>query len=125
MRELALVGPILAPTDAALGKTAITRPRVPALVRHGLNVESGLNDGVVLPFFLLFLATIPGTHYAQEGVVGVFWRALVLSTALGLLVGWVGGRLLRWSRAKGGGTDRGTRSASRHGVESARSWARP
>ncbi|MEU9053593.1 cation:proton antiporter [Streptomyces sp. NPDC048384] len=101
MWELALVGAILAPTDAALGKTAITHPRVPALVRHGLNVESGLNDGMVLPFFLLFLAAIPGTHYAEEGVVGVFWRALVLSTALGLLVGWVGGRLLQWSRAKG------------------------
>ncbi|MCX4704440.1 sodium:proton antiporter [Streptomyces sp. NBC_01373] len=96
--ELALVGAILAPTDAALGKTAISHPRVPALVRHGLNVESGLNDGMVLPFFILFLAAIPGTHYAEEGVVGVFWRALVLSTALGLLVGWLGGRLLQWSR---------------------------
>ncbi|MFB7589960.1 cation:proton antiporter [Streptomyces sp. NPDC056169] len=99
--ELALVGAVLAPTDAALGKTAITHPRVPALVRHGLNVESGLNDGMVLPFFLLFLAAIPGTHYASEGVAGVFWRALVLSTVLGLLVGWAGGRLLQWSRARG------------------------
>lgn len=34
-------------------------------------------------------------------MVGIFCRALVLSTALGLLVGWVGGRLLQWSRAKG------------------------
>ncbi|WP_405443304.1 cation:proton antiporter [Streptomyces avidinii] len=101
MWELALVGAILAPTDAALGKTAISNPRVPALVRHGLNVESGLNDGMVLPFFVLFLAAIPGTHYAEEGAAGVFWRALVLSTALGLLAGGLGGRLLQWSRAKG------------------------
>ncbi len=101
MWELALVGAILAPTDAALGKTAMSHPRVPALVRHGLNVESGLNDGMVLPFFILFLAAIPGTHYAQEGVAGVFWRALVLSTAIGLLIGWLGGRLLQWSRARG------------------------
>ena len=99
--ELALVGAILAPTDAALGRTASSHPRVPALVRHGLNVESGLNDGMVLPFFILFLAAIPGTHYAQEGVSGVFWRALVLSTAIGLLLGWLGGRLLQWSRARG------------------------
>ncbi|MDX3312462.1 cation:proton antiporter [Streptomyces sp. ME08-AFT2] len=99
--ELALVGAILAPTDAALGKSAISHPRVPALVRHGLNVESGLNDGMVLPFFILFLAAIPGTQYAEEGVAGVFWRALVLSTALGLLVGGLGGRLLQWSRARG------------------------
>lgn len=101
MWELALVGAILAPTDAALGKTAISNPRVPALVRHGLNVESGLNDGMVLPFFVVFLAAIPGTLYAEEGAGGVFWRALVLSTALGLLIGGLGGRLLQWSRARG------------------------
>ncbi|MGY1501122.1 cation:proton antiporter domain-containing protein [Streptomyces sp. QTS52] len=99
--ELALVGAILAPTDAALGTTALSHPRVPALVRHGLNVESGLNDGMVLPFFVLFLAAIPGTHYAEEGVAGVFWRALVLSAALGLVVGGLGGRLLQWSLARG------------------------
>ncbi|NGN62643.1 hypothetical protein G5C51_01820 [Streptomyces sp. A7024] len=100
MWELALVGAILAPTDAALGKTAMSSPRVPPLVRHGLNVESGLNDGMVLPFFVLFLAAIPGTHYAEEGMSGIFWRALLLSTALGLLIGWFGGRLLQWSRAR-------------------------
>ncbi|MEV2246508.1 cation:proton antiporter [Streptomyces sp. NPDC049970] len=99
--ELALVGAVLAPTDAALGKTAISDVRVPALVRHGLNVESGLNDGMVLPFFVLFMAAIPGTHYAEEGATGVFWRALLLSTALGLLVGGLGGRLLQWCRARG------------------------
>ncbi|MCI3273867.1 sodium:proton antiporter [Streptomyces cylindrosporus] len=99
--ELALVGAVLAPTDAALGKTAISDPQVPALVRQGLNVESGLNDGMVLPFFVLFLAAIPGTSYAHEGVAGVFWRALLLSTALGLLIGDVCGRLLRAARGRG------------------------
>ncbi|MEV6618699.1 cation:proton antiporter [Streptomyces sp. NPDC051051] len=98
--ELALVGAILAPTDAALGKTAMSSPRVPPLVRQGLNVESGLNDGMVLPFFVLFLAAIPGTSAAQEGLNGVFWRALVLSTALGLLIGGSGGRLLRSAQTR-------------------------
>ncbi|MFI0448930.1 cation:proton antiporter [Actinomadura sp. 6N118] len=98
--ELALVGAILAPTDAALGKIAISDPRVPPLVREGLNVESGLNDGMVLPFFLLFLAGVPGTSASEEGVTGVFWRALVLSAVLGLLVGGLGGWLLQWSRAR-------------------------
>ncbi|MFI8770156.1 cation:proton antiporter [Streptomyces sp. R-07] len=99
--ELALVGAVLAPTDAALGKTAMTSPRVPALVRQGLNVESGLNDGMALPFFVLFLAGIPGTSAAEEGVAGVFWRALVLSTVLGLVVGAGGGRLLVAAQARG------------------------
>ncbi|MGW8685327.1 cation:proton antiporter domain-containing protein [Streptomyces sp. NPDC055817] len=99
--ELALVGAVLAPTDEALGKTDMSSPRVPALVRHGLNVESGLNDGMVLPFFVLFLSAIPGTSAAHEGEQGVFWRALVLSSILGVLVGVVGGQLLRSAQARG------------------------
>ncbi|MEV6945200.1 cation:proton antiporter [Streptomyces sp. NPDC051172] len=99
--ELALVGAILAPTDAALGKSAMSDPRVPALVREGLNVESGLNDGMVLPFFVVFLAAIPGTSYAHESVAGTFWRALLLSSALGLLIGGCGGWLLRAARTRG------------------------
>ncbi|MFB7605527.1 cation:proton antiporter [Streptomyces gardneri] len=99
--ELALVGTILAPTDAALGKTAVSSPRVPVLVRSGLNVESGLNDGMALPFFVLFLAALPAATASEEGVAGVFWRALVLSSALGLAVGWGGGWVLRRSRERG------------------------
>ncbi|MFJ8621888.1 cation:proton antiporter [Kitasatospora sp. NPDC093550] len=99
--ELALVAAILAPTDAALGKSAISDPRVPALVRQTLNVESGLNDGLVLPFFVLFLAAIPGTSYAHQGVADTFWRALLLSPALGLAVGGLGGLLLHLSLRRG------------------------
>lgn len=99
--ELALVGAILAPTDAALGKTAISDPRVPRLVRQGLNVESGLNDGMVLPFFVLFLAAIPGTSYAEDGAAGAFWRALLLSSGVGLVIGAIGGRLLRSAQSRG------------------------
>ncbi|WP_128428187.1 cation:proton antiporter [Streptomyces cyaneus] len=99
--ELALVGAILAPTDAAVGKTAMTEPSVPPVVRHGLNAECGLNDGLVLPFFVVFAAGVPGTSYAQEGVAGTFWRSLLLSSVLGLLAGDLGGRLLRAARARG------------------------
>ena len=102
--EFALLGAILAPTDAALGKSADSSPRVPALVRHGLNVESGLNDGLALPFFLLFLSAIPGTLASEEGVDGVFLRALVVSTVVGLAFGWLGGRLLTLSQARGWAT---------------------
>lgn len=98
--EFALLGAVLAPTDAALGKTASSSPRVPALVRQGLNVESGLNDGLALPFFLMFLAAIPGTLASEEGADGVFWRAVVLSTAVGLAFGWSGGWLLTHARAR-------------------------
>ncbi|NUT29282.1 MAG: hypothetical protein HOV84_25795 [Streptomyces sp.] len=98
--ELALVAAILAPTDAAVGRTAMSDPGVPPLVRHGLNMESGLNDGLILPFFIVFAAGVPGTSYAEEGVAGAFWRSLLLSTALGLLAGDLGGRLLRAARSR-------------------------
>ena len=41
---------ILAPTDAVLGQAVVSNPRVPARIRQALNVESGLNDGIALPF---------------------------------------------------------------------------
>ena len=52
--EAAIVGVILAPTDAALGQAVVTEPRVPGRIRQGLNIESGLNDGICVP--LLFAA---------------------------------------------------------------------
>jgi NhaP-type Na+/H+ or K+/H+ antiporter len=54
--ELAVLATILAPTDAALGKAVVTNPAVPATVREGLNVESGLNDGICVPILFTFLA---------------------------------------------------------------------
>lgn len=68
---------------------------------QGLNVESGLNDGLALPFFLMFLAAIPGMLASEEGPGGVFWRALVVSSVVGLAFGWVGGQLLPLGRARG------------------------
>jgi NhaP-type Na+/H+ or K+/H+ antiporter len=42
----ATLATMLAPTDAALGLAVVTNPRLPSRIRQGLNVESGLNDGV-------------------------------------------------------------------------------
>ena len=53
--EAAVLGAMLAPTDAALGKAVVSNPRVPLRIRQALNVESGLNDGIALPFFIVFL----------------------------------------------------------------------
>jgi sodium/hydrogen antiporter len=98
--ELALLAVILAPTDAALGQPAIADPRVPATVRQGLNVESGLNDGIALPFFVVLLAAATG-HDDGAGPAEVFALALGLSTAVGVGVGWLGARLLAWSTTHG------------------------
>ena len=54
--EALLLAVILAPTDAALGQAVVTLPDLPSRVRQGLNVESGLNDGICVPLFLIVLA---------------------------------------------------------------------
>jgi len=52
--EALILAVVLAPTDAALGQAVVVHPRVPQRIRQGLNVESGLNDGICVP--LLFAA---------------------------------------------------------------------
>ena len=52
--EAVILGIVLAPTDAALGQAVVSDERVPQRIRQGLNVESGLNDGICVP--LLFAA---------------------------------------------------------------------
>ncbi len=54
--EVAILAIMLAPTDAALGKAVVTDERVPDNIREGLNVESGLNDGICVPILFVFLA---------------------------------------------------------------------
>src|SRR3954451_20948964 len=51
--EAALLGVVLACTDAALGQAVVTDERIPSRVRQGLNVESGLNDGLCVPVFFI------------------------------------------------------------------------
>ena len=64
--EAVLLAIVLAPTDAALGQAVVTDPRVPSRVRQGLNVESGLNDGICVPLLLIGIAIAE----AEEGAIG-------------------------------------------------------
>ena len=53
--EALVLAVLLAPTDAALGQAVVTYRRLPSSVRQSLNVESGLNDGICVPLFLIAL----------------------------------------------------------------------
>ncbi len=53
--EVFLLGAVLAPTDPVVTSTVVTSAKVPPKVRHALNLESGLNDGLALPFVLVLL----------------------------------------------------------------------
>ncbi|MCQ8771923.1 cation:proton antiporter domain-containing protein [Streptomyces telluris] len=103
--ELLLVGVVLAPTDASVGKAAVFARRIPAVVRHGLNAECGLNECLVLPVFAVLLAGLPGTAASHQGVAGILRQVLLLSPALGLAAGGLGGVLLSRSWAAGRVTD--------------------
>ncbi len=80
----ALLAAILAPTDAALGQATVSDPRVPSRVRQGLNIESGLNDGLCVPLVAIFLAL----SEAEEGVSGRS-AAIVVAEEIGF--GLIGG----------------------------------
>jgi len=54
--EAVVLAVLLAPTDAALGQAVVTEPRLPSRIRQGLNVESGLNDGICVPLLSIALA---------------------------------------------------------------------
>jgi sodium/hydrogen antiporter len=64
--EAVLLSIVLAPTDAALGQAVVSDRRIPARVRQGLNVESGLNDGICVPLLLIAIAVAE----AEAGVIG-------------------------------------------------------
>ena len=89
--EALLLAVVLAPTDAALGQAVVTLPRLPSRVRQGLNVESGLNDGVCVPLFFIVLAVAQ----AQAGDVSdiAAFRLVVEEIGFGVLGGVIAGTL--------------------------------
>jgi len=101
--EAAIVGTVLAPTDAALGQAVVNNPRVPVQVRQALNVEAGLNDGLSVPFLALFLILAEAD---EEHLPAIAWARFALEqVGLGVLVGvgigLAGGWLVAWASRKG------------------------
>jgi NhaP-type Na+/H+ or K+/H+ antiporter len=85
---LAVLATMLAPTDAALGKAVVTNEAVPDEIRQGLNVESGLNDGICVPVLLVFLALALGKA-GEEGPWTLAARLVIEEIGIGLAVGLV------------------------------------
>ena len=65
--ESFLLGALLSPTDPVLSSTVVTNPRVPRVIRHSLNLESGLNDGLALPAVLAFTRRPPPPTTSSGG----------------------------------------------------------
>jgi sodium/hydrogen antiporter len=83
--ESFLVGALLSPTDPVLSSNVVTNPRVPAIVRGSLNLESGLNDGLALPAVLALAASL-----APSGDF-VVWKFVCENLGFGFGVGLVVG----------------------------------
>lgn len=88
--EAFLLGAVLSATDPVVTSAVVTSQRVPAAVRHALNLESGLNDGLALPFVLFFIILAspggdPGTEAAK--LVGEAAFGAVIGIVLGQLAG--------------------------------------
>lgn len=81
-----LVGAILAPTDPVFAAALVGNDKVPARLRHLLNVESGINDGLALPFVILFLAVAAGSGDLHLGELGT---ELALGVVIGVAVPWL------------------------------------
>lgn len=98
---VAIMALTLSPTDAALGQAVIKSENIPQRVRRWVSIESGLNDGIVLPFLLFCIAGVT----AQTGGSAGYWVAfmgqqLVLGALLGAAIGWVGGLLIEKAAAR-------------------------
>ena len=90
--EAFLVGALLSPTDPVLSSSVVNNPRVPRVIRHSLNLESGLNDGLALPAVLAFTAALAADSDF------VWWKFLLqdvsLGVAYGLVIGYLASRVL-------------------------------
>jgi len=78
--ECFLLGALLSPTDPVLSSSVVTNPRVPRVVRHSLNLESGMNDGLALPAVLALLAVVGHDEF-------VWWEFVLQDVTVGLLTG--------------------------------------
>jgi NhaP-type Na+/H+ or K+/H+ antiporter len=90
--EAFLVGALLSPTDPVLSSSVVTNPRLPRVIRHSLNLESGLNDGLALPPVLALIAAL------QTETDFVWWKFVLqdvtLGVGTGLVVGFLGSLVL-------------------------------
>jgi sodium/hydrogen antiporter len=92
--EAFLLGAVLSPTDPVVTSAVVTAVRVPRVIRHTLNLESGLNDGLALPFVLFFLVLSTQAEGAGGEALNLLAEAAI-GAVMGTLLAFFGGRLLR------------------------------
>lgn len=97
--QSAVLAAIVVPTDAALAHAVVTDKSVPTRVRQAISVESGLNDGLCLPVFLVFLCAARLTEHQESTAYWIQFATMqvVLGPMVGIGVGYLGGKLIEHS----------------------------
>jgi NhaP-type Na+/H+ or K+/H+ antiporter len=101
--EAAILGVILSPTDASLGQSVVSNLKVPVRIRQTLNIESGLNDGIAMPFLLLAIAIAESeVMFAKPAAFLISVLVQIgLGIAAGLVVGYLGTKFILWGQRSG------------------------
>ena len=98
-----LLALILAPTDAVLGQAVVTFKWIPEKIRQSINVESGLNDGFVLPFVLLCFfiinkeTDVNAASIETKDFLIFLMKQFVFATGIGLIIGHFGSKIINKS----------------------------
>jgi len=99
-----LTAAILTPTDAALGQSVVSGINVPQRLSQAINVESGLNDGLALPFVLVGAIFAGSAGIAahgqgeQNGIATIVMLQILLGPMTGIAIGWLAARALDWAQ---------------------------
>ena len=103
LMEVAVLATMLAPTDAALGKAVVTNTAVPGRIREGLNVESGLNDGICVPILFVFLGCCQAGGVEQQlgATLLLVLQEIGVGLAVGVALALIGAHLVRVCSVKG------------------------
>jgi NhaP-type Na+/H+ or K+/H+ antiporter len=97
--EIAILATMLAATDAALGKPVITNKMVPPNIREGLNMESGLNDGICVPILYIFidLALSQSKSGGLNHALQLITKEIGIGLVVGILLAALSGKMLKLS----------------------------
>ncbi|KAJ2609889.1 hypothetical protein EV177_004239 [Coemansia sp. RSA 1804] len=106
-KQALLIASCAAPTDPILANSVVkgryAEANVPKNVRDALSAESGVNDGLGLPF-LYFSLYLLNESYTTRHAIGkwFYWTwcyNILLSVVIGIVVGYIARRLLRLSES--------------------------
>ena len=84
--EAFLVGAVLSPTDPVFAAAIVGREEVPNRLRHLLNVESGLNDGLALPVVLALIARSNASKFHALSMSLELFGGIALGIIIPLIV---------------------------------------